>query len=150
MKGKTSVFVRQWTFFHELHEALEREVTNTPQDFDLSSLIEKTRELESRLVRTPGGVERAKDCRKAAGLPVSHEFEISFCASGHITQTVEITDLKLTAEQLQRGLNSGKYVTTVQEDGTVDITKSGKKIGVVRNVDNELSYEDFTVEDQSL
>lgn len=72
-------------------------------------------------------------------------FEISFTAQGYVKQTVEITDETWTASKLEKALNKGKVVTTIQEDGSIDITASGKSIGKILNVDNNLEYEDFDV-----
>ncbi len=76
------------------------------------------------------------------------EIEISFCVQGHFTQTVKLKDdCKLTAQEIQEQLRSGTLVTTVQEDGTLDITESGKAIGTVTDTTNELEYSDFDVEE---
>lgn len=47
---------------------------------------------------------------------------------------------------LQEGLNSGKYVTTIQEKGSLEILESEEKIGWVVDVENSLEYSDFEVE----
>ena len=73
--------------------------------------------------------------------------EITFCAQGYVKQTVHITKKEWTPEKLEEALNEGKVATTIQEDGTVDVVASGEVIGTVENVDNNLEYEDFSVEE---
>lgn len=75
------------------------------------------------------------------------KIRISFAASGYVGQTIEMTNPEITPQQLIDGLNSGLYVTTIQEDGSVDITKSGESIGRVVDVDNCLEYEEFELND---
>jgi hypothetical protein len=134
--------------WEELHHALEREITTDPPK-DLDAAQKACHKLEARLLKTPGGQELAVQCRQAASIPLSNEFEVSFTVMGDATQTVTVDDLSITEEQLQKLLSSGKAVTTVQEGGTVDMTKSGRRIGRVRSVDVNCTYEDFSVEDQS-
>ena len=74
------------------------------------------------------------------------KFRITFNVMGHVTQEVEIPDEKMTRVRLKNMLESGKYVTTIQEDGSIDCISTGKIIGKVISVDNECSYEDFDVE----
>jgi hypothetical protein len=77
------------------------------------------------------------------------ELQLIFSASGTIKQTVRLNAkavaLGITPKRLQSGLNSGKYVTTVQEGGTVEITATGEAIGAVVGVVNEMEYEQFEV-----
>lgn len=149
--GVKSLYNREWAYYHALHDALEREMTHTPQDFPTrDQLIAENRKLEARLLRTPDGEQRVKDARATAKMPASHEFEISFAVSGYVDQTVEITDLKLTAAQLQKGLKSGKFATTIQDGGEVIVVKTGRVIGRVVSLDNNCEYEDYNVEDQSV
>jgi len=77
------------------------------------------------------------------------KFDISFCASGTIRQTVELfSGVKLTAEQIQKGLKSGKYATSAQDGGSFLIVgKNFESIGRVTSIDNELEYTDYEVED---
>jgi uncharacterized membrane protein len=70
-------------------------------------------------------------------------FELSFTATGHIEQTIEITNLAYTAKKIVAMLDSGEATTTVQEGGKVEITATGEVIGKVVNVDNSLEYEEF-------
>jgi hypothetical protein len=70
-------------------------------------------------------------------------FTLSFTAQGHISQTIQITNPAYTPKRIVAMLNSGKAVTTVQENGTVDIVATGEVIGKVVNVNNELEYDDF-------
>jgi hypothetical protein len=71
--------------------------------------------------------------------------EISFLASGHVNQSVRLIDKDITPDELVSMLNSGKASTTVQEDGTIEITATGRVIGIVEDVDNHMGYEDFEV-----
>tara|TARA_Y100000034_G_scaffold75750_1_gene90941 strand:+ start:3953 stop:4183 length:231 start_codon:yes stop_codon:yes gene_type:complete len=73
-------------------------------------------------------------------------FTITFSAQGWIKQHVVLCDDNVTAEEAQKGLNDGTMVTTIQEGGSLEITKDGKRVGVVEFVDNNLEYEDFEVE----
>lgn len=79
--------------------------------------------------------------------PAVKEFEISFSVQGYVTQTVEIVDPKMTPAKLQKLLNDGKACTTIQENGTVDITSTGRIVARVVFVDNNCEYCDFEVED---
>ena len=74
------------------------------------------------------------------------EIKIVFNAQGWVKQTIEITDPTVTPEALVEMLNEGKAVTTIQEDGLVEILATGKQIGRVINVDNNLEYEEFDIE----
>lgn len=69
--------------------------------------------------------------------------KITFSAQGSITQTVKITDPGYTPERLVKELDSGELITTVQANGTVDVTASGKVVASVIDVANELEYYDF-------
>ena len=71
--------------------------------------------------------------------------KITFDVQGSVTQEVQITDPKITPAKLQKMLNTGVAATTIQENGSVDIVRSGKVIGRVIFVDNECSYTDFEV-----
>lgn len=73
--------------------------------------------------------------------------QISFLAHGYVNQTVEIPD-DFDETELEEGLNSGKICTTIQENGSIDILATGKKIGTVVDVENNLEYEDFDVESE--
>jgi hypothetical protein len=75
------------------------------------------------------------------------KLKISFSAVGWVQQTIEITDPNITPMELVTGLNSGKFVTTIQKNGSVDITDSGKSVGKVINVDNSLEYSDFELDE---
>lgn len=74
--------------------------------------------------------------------------QISFLVQGHINQTISL-NRGITPEQLVAGLNSGKYFTTVQENGDVILLDNGHEsvIGKVTSVDNECSYTDFELRD---
>tara|TARA_Y100000034_G_C6881011_1_gene403698 strand:- start:1681 stop:1977 length:297 start_codon:yes stop_codon:yes gene_type:complete len=77
------------------------------------------------------------------------EEKISFCASGYVTQRIEILDAELTVEQLVKMLNDGSAVTTIQEtdengvDSFIQETATGKDLAMIRDVDNNLEYTDF-------
>jgi hypothetical protein len=71
--------------------------------------------------------------------------KISFLVSGSVSQTVIITDPKITPAKLQKLLESGKAATTIQEDGVVVSVLTGRVIGNVEDVDNDCSYENFEV-----
>ena len=71
--------------------------------------------------------------------------KITFDVQGSVTQEVDIFEPGITPAKLKKMLNSGKAATTIQENGTVDIVKSGLVIGKVNFVDNECSYSDFEV-----
>jgi len=78
---------------------------------------------------------------------MAKNFKISFSGAGSVSQTIELVDgINLSREELQDGLRSGKYVTTIQEDGSVDVTATGEVIAKVVYVNNELEYSDFDVE----
>lgn len=81
-------------------------------------------------------------------LLVGREVEITFSVNGHVRQQVKLVDgCALTVAQIQDGLNLGKFVTTIQEDGTLDITATGETIGTIVDVFNECEYTDFYVAD---
>lgn len=42
---------------------------------------------------------------------------IGFSVVGNVSQEVEMLDSAIFPEQLVDGLNNGKYLTTIQEDG---------------------------------
>lgn len=74
------------------------------------------------------------------------EVKITFSVHGYIKQTVQLhNDCHLTAEEIEVSLADGKLVTTIQEDGTLDITENGQAIGQIVYVDNECEYEDYEV-----
>jgi hypothetical protein len=77
---------------------------------------------------------------------------VSFCAQGHINQTIRITHPTLTPDQLIEGLNAGSIWTTAQEGGDVTalappsrIEKGdvSDRVGYVEDVDNNLEYDEF-------
>ena len=73
--------------------------------------------------------------------------DVSFSVSGWVRQEVEIIDPAWNdAGKLQKALTDGTVVTTIQEDGTIDITLIGHQIGRIKFLDNECTYDDFEVE----
>ena len=73
--------------------------------------------------------------------------EVSFCASGHVKQIVQITDPEwIDHKKVEAGFKNGNLATSIQEgDGEVIIVLTQKVIGKVILVTNCLSYEDFEV-----
>jgi len=72
------------------------------------------------------------------------EVRIEFSVTGSVRQVVDILDTSLTPKALVAGLNEGKYLTTMQEDGDVIINEpAGRVVARVSSVDNECAYEDF-------
>jgi hypothetical protein len=78
-------------------------------------------------------------------MPKNKTVKITFGVEGTVTQEVTITDPKITPAKLRKMLLTGVAATTMQENGTVEIIRSGKVIGKVTYVDNECSYVDFEV-----
>ena len=74
------------------------------------------------------------------------ESTITFCVSGHVTQQIKWLVEGITEEELEAGLKSGKYATTLQEDGHVIDVNTNENIAIVVNVDNECGYDDYEVE----
>jgi hypothetical protein len=72
--------------------------------------------------------------------------KVTFGASGYVSQDISVAD-DISAEELAENLNSGKWVTTIQEGGNLEVTESGEVIGKVVNVDNELEYDEFRAGD---
>lgn len=76
---------------------------------------------------------------------------ISFTAQGHVVQTIEIIS-DHTLDQIIKMLNKGTAVTTVQE-GTdkhpsyIELTATGEKIAKITDVDNQLEYNDFDIDE---
>ena len=68
---------------------------------------------------------------------------VTFGASGYVTQDIEVPD-EVTAEELEAKLNSGEWVTTIQEGGSLDVTATGQAVGKVLYVDNSLEYDEFS------
>ncbi len=75
-------------------------------------------------------------------------FELEFSAQGSVRQTVKITALNVTPNDIIWMLKSGEAATTIQEDGTINIVASGKPIATIENVDNELEYFDYAIVDK--
>jgi hypothetical protein len=73
--------------------------------------------------------------------------KITFSASGTVTQSITFLNDEVSAQDLQKGLNNGEYITTIQEENTYVETISGERVASIDNVDNELTYEDYTVEE---
>ncbi len=72
------------------------------------------------------------------------EVQLEFSVSGSVRQVVDILDPSITPDVLVAGLNSGKYLTTVQENGDVVVNEpSLRVVARVLSVDNECAYEDF-------
>lgn len=75
------------------------------------------------------------------------EVTVTFEAQGSVKQTVLLTDPNIIARKLEKMLRKGEAATTIQEGGTVDVVADGKVLGRVVNVDNNLEYDVFDVED---
>ena len=72
------------------------------------------------------------------------EVQLEFSVTGSVRQVVDILDPSITPDVLVAGLNSGKYLTTVQEDGDVVVNEpSLRVVANVLSVDNECAYGDF-------
>ena len=72
------------------------------------------------------------------------EVRLEFSVTGSVRQVVDILDPSITPDVLVAGLNSGKYLTTVQENGDVVVNEpSLRVVARVLSVDNECAYEDF-------
>ena len=93
----------------------------------------------------PDSIELVVFLYKGEGM-MTQEFEIEFSVSGCVVQRVSIADPKMTPEKLEKLLNSGKVVTSIEEGGVVLYTKNMKKIGKVNMVDNACEYFDFVVD----
>lgn len=80
----------------------------------------------------------------------SKEVEITFNVSGYIKQNVmlKLEYAHLTPDEIAAKLNSGEWVTTIQNNGTVDISANGEEVGQVTDIDNNLEYENFQVEEE--
>jgi len=70
---------------------------------------------------------------------------ITFSAQGTVTQTVAITDPGYTPLRLVDELNSGELLTTLQANGSVEITRSGVVVATVVDMDNNFEYSDFAL-----
>jgi hypothetical protein len=75
--------------------------------------------------------------------------KITFGASGYVTQDISVPD-EVSAEEVAAKLNSGDWMTTIQEGGNLEVVASGEVIGKVVNVDNDLEYDEFSVEREIL
>lgn len=75
------------------------------------------------------------------------EMTVTFSVQGYVKQHVVITDSRVTPASLQRGLNTGYYLTTIQEGGEI-ISRGGKVVGRVEGLSSktELEYFDFEVD----
>ena len=72
---------------------------------------------------------------------------VSFEAQGVVKQRV-VLKRNISAAELESGLESRKYVTTIQENhGTIEVLATGEIIAEIQSVDNELEYSDFKVEE---
>ena len=71
--------------------------------------------------------------------------KITFGASGYVTQDLSVSD-EVSAEEVAAKLNSGEWMTTIQEGGSLEVVASGEIIGKVVNVDNDLEYDEFAAE----
>lgn len=71
--------------------------------------------------------------------------KIEFSVSGNVKQEVTMFDDTITVEELEAGLKSGKFATTIQEDGKVVIVEDQTPIGKVEWCDNECEYFDYNV-----
>lgn len=78
------------------------------------------------------------------------EFKIEFSVQGYISQRVNITAEGWTAEKLQEAMNNGNIITTIQDGGQVLASTENDLIviGTVVEVDNNLEYCDYEVEDE--
>lgn len=82
------------------------------------------------------------------------EMTVTFSVQGYVKQHVVITDSRITPASLQRGLNTGYYLTTIQEGGEI-ISRGGKVVGHLVTIHAlylyglsnkiELEYSDFEV-----
>jgi hypothetical protein len=79
---------------------------------------------------------------------VTQEVQVVFSVSGYVKQTV-VLNRNIPAKELQKLLNEGDVVTTIQENGEVFLLQDGMiDIGRVVSVDNNCEYEDFHVEEE--
>jgi spore germination protein GerM len=74
------------------------------------------------------------------------EIDITFKASGWVTQTVEVDDdiTEQDLEELVSGLSDGRLATTIQEGGEI-LDEDLRRVGLVVEIDSNLKYSDFAV-----
>lgn len=74
-----------------------------------------------------------------------NEYQIKFMASGYVSQTIQIFDETITQEELIKGLQSGKYLTTVGSTGNILETTNWTTVGEVLCTDEpeNMEYSDF-------
>lgn len=70
--------------------------------------------------------------------------KVTFDAFGYVTEYIAVSD-EVSAEELEANLNSGKWVTTIQEGGSLEVAATGEVIGKVVDVENSLEYDEFSV-----
>jgi len=76
---------------------------------------------------------------------MGREISISVMAEGWFKETIELNDdCTLTDAEILEKLNKGELVTTIQENGFLDITATGESIGKILDVNNELEYHHFS------
>lgn len=76
---------------------------------------------------------------------MNKEMEITFHASGYMTQTIVLTEKfkHLSKQDVVDGLNSGKYVTTIHGEDSYIEDSNDNKIAKIEDQNNELTYEGF-------
>jgi hypothetical protein len=82
------------------------------------------------------------------GKKSTKSFKVTFSVQGWVEQTIEVSDPKMTAEKLEKLLNEGKLVTTIQENGGLIQLKGFKQVGQIVNVDNNCEYVEYEVDDE--
>ena len=104
--------------------------------------------VEAKLARVAELNKRPTDLTRILQLALrrEHEATVSFSVQGWVKQHVILTDLRITPASLQRGLNTGYYLTTIQEGGEI-ISRGGKVVGRVEGLSTktDLEYFDFEV-----
>ena len=76
--------------------------------------------------------------------------KVTFSVQGWTSQSIKLNEQhkNLTPEQLQEGLRSGKFCTSIIEDAKLIVTATGEEIGTVEDVDPDgLEYSDYEVEE---
>lgn len=136
------------TMYRLLCAILERE--DTSENWNACRLRDEIKKAKQRLSRCPGGRESLRlveaECVKRGKKVRCREFECEAQVNGYVTFYLTTTDRRWTESRLRHALSSGRARFDL-ETQRIYLNKTGRRVGAVRMVADELSFDSWAVEE---